>query len=156
MENHEAENRSSLSRYIRPGSQNVSPHLMGIWNRIIKLFTMKEIKCNVAERLAALSVFNNPENKVATADLKVYLDDVAKFRLSDEDKVAVNWEELKQDAEKPELTTGFKWDDTKTEPKPIELDEFTRKFLEEKLTKLEVSATDPFAGAVLSLIDKLK
>ena len=117
---------------------------------------MKSLQVNTAERLSALSVFNNPENKVATSDLKVYLDDVAKFRLTDEDKVANKWEELKQDAEKPEVVTGYKWDDSGTEPKTIEIDEFTRKFMEEKLTKLEISATDPFAGAVLSLLGKLK
>jgi len=129
---------------------------MDTWNQIIKLFNMKSLQVNTAERLSALSVFNNPENKVATSDLKVYLDDVAKFRLTDEDKVANKWEELKQDAEKPEVVTGYKWDDSGTEPKTIEIDEFTRKFMEEKLTKLEISATDPFAGAVLSLLGKLK
>lgn len=129
---------------------------MDQWKQLTKLFTMKSLQCNISERLTALSVFNNPENKVATSDLKVYLDDVGKFRLTDEDKAAANWEELKQDAEKPETITGFKWDDSKNEPKAIEVDEFTRKFLEEKLTKMEISATDPFAGAALSLIDKLK
>ena len=129
---------------------------MDTWSQIIKLFNMKSLQVNTAERLSALSVFNNPENKVATSDLKVYLDDVAKFRLTDEDKVANKWEELKQDAEKPEVVTGYKWDDSGTEPKTIEIDEFTRKFMQEKLVKMEISATDPFAGAVLSLIEKLK
>lgn len=112
---------------------------------------MKTLTLGIAERLAAISVFNNPENKVPTSDLKVYLADVDKFRLTEEDKVAANWTEEKN--ENGEVVS-YKWSPTAPE-KTFEIDEFTRKFLEEKLKKLEVSAVDPFAGPVASLTEKV-
>lgn len=114
---------------------------------------MKTLSLNIPERLVALGVFNNPENKVATSDLKVYLDDVAKFRITPEDRVAVNWEDIKN--EKDELVS-YKWNEEGVEPKTLEVDEFTRKFLEEKLAKLEVSVADPLAGSIAALSEKLK
>lgn len=112
---------------------------------------MKALSLTIAERLAAISIFNNPENKVPTTDLKVYLFDVDKFRLSEEDKLACKWEEIKN--ENGEVTS-FKWDASAAE-KSFEIEEFTRKFLHENLTKLEISAADPFAGPVATLIEKV-
>ena len=114
---------------------------------------MKTLQLNIPERLAALSVFNNPESKVPTENLKIYLDDVDKFRLSDEDKVAVKWEEIKSENGD---TIHYKWDQTGVEPKSIEINEFTRKFLEGKLQKLEVGVSDSLASAIVSLVEKIK
>lgn len=112
---------------------------------------MKTLSLTIAERLAAISVFNNSENKVYTSDLKVYLFDVDKFRLSEADKVACKWEEIKNESGE---VTSFKWD-VAAEEKTMEIDEFTRKFLHDKLEKLELSAADPFAGPIASLMEKV-
>jgi len=114
---------------------------------------MKKFKLTIAERLAAIAVFNNPENKVPTSDLKIYLDDVAKFRITDLDKETINWHEEK-DKEGRVVTVG--WDEKDAGPTDISLDDFTVKFLKEKLDKLEYSAADSLAGSVLTLIEKLK
>lgn len=114
---------------------------------------MKTIKLNVAERLAALAIFNNPENKVNTSDLKVYLDDVDKFRIADGEKGAMKWEDVKDEDGN---VVNIKWDDANVDPKKIEMDPFTEKNLKEKLEQLEYSAVDPLANAVLSLLEKLK
>lgn len=106
----------------------------------------------VAERLAIISVVNNPENKVPTSDLKVYLSDVDKFRFTEEEKTAIEWVEEKN----PEgQITAIKWSPTAPE-KDIEVTGFTRTYLREKVSKLEVSASDPLANPIASLLEKLK
>lgn len=113
---------------------------------------MKTLSVAVAERLAVISIVNNPENKVATSDLKVYLSDVDKFRFTEEEKIAIEWNEEKN-AEGQ--VVAFKWSPTAPE-KSVEIEEFTRKFLEEKVAKLEVAASDPLANPIMSLLEKLK
>lgn len=113
---------------------------------------MKSLKLNIAERLAALAIFNNPENKVTTSDLKVYLDDVAKFRITDLDKETVHWKDIKDEAG---VVTSVSWDDSQVGPTEIQIDKFTEKFLKDKLEKLQYSAADPLAGSVLGLLEKL-
>ena len=112
----------------------------------------KSLKLNIAERLAALAIFNNVENKVATSDLKVYLDDVAKFRITDLDKETVHWEDIKN--EKGEITS-VQWDDKSAGLMEIQIESFTEKFLKDKLTKLEYSAADPLVSSIMSLLEKL-
>lgn len=139
---------------------------MATW--LSKLFNkpMKILELNIPERLVALSIFNNPENKVPTADLKLYLEDVSKFRLSDSDKELVKWEDIKapEDVKDKDgnvtivagTITSYQWNEAGVDPKRIEIDEFTRKFLEEKIGKLEVTASDPLAGSIASLLEKSK
>ena len=112
----------------------------------------KSLKLNIAERLVAIGIFNDPENKVATSDLKVYLDDVAKFRITDLDKETVKWEEIKND--KGEIT-NVKWDDKDSGPTEIQIESFTEKFLKDKLNKLEYSAGSDLVSSVVSLLEKL-
>jgi len=114
---------------------------------------MKELKLNVPERLVALGIFNNPQNKVATSELKVYLDDVGKFRLTLEEKAAVKWEDITNNEGE---IISVKWNEEGVEPKAIEIDEFVRAFLQEKLEKLEGSAADPLALSIVSLLEKVK
>ncbi len=114
---------------------------------------MKSLQLTANERLCALSIFNNPENKVATEHLKVYLDDVDKFRLTEEEKTAVKWKDIKDEQG---VIVSVQWDATDFPEKEFEVDEFTRKLLEDKLKSLEVSAADPFASTVPSLMEKIK
>lgn len=127
---------------------------------------MKILELKIPERLVAISIFNNPENKVPTADLKLYLEDVNKFRLSESDKELVKWKDIL--AEEDQLNAkgevlvkkggiaSYQWDESGVDPKRIEVDEFTRKFLEEKIGALEVAASDPLGGAIASLLEKVK
>lgn len=127
---------------------------------------MKILELNIPERLVSLSIFNNPENKVPTSDLKLYLDDVSKFRLSEADREIVKWEDIKSEEDqlnaKGEIVAkkgdivSYKWSEAGVDPKKIEIDEFTRKFLQEKIEKLEVTASDPLAGSIASLLEKVK
>ena len=112
----------------------------------------KSLKLNIAERLVAIGIFNNPENKVATSDLKVYLDDVAKFRITDLDKETVKWEDIKNEEG---VVVSVKWDDKDAGPTEINIESFTEKFLKDKLNKLEYSAADGLVGAVPTLLEKL-
>ncbi len=114
---------------------------------------MKTLSVNIPERLIAVGVFNNPENKVATSDLKVYLEDASKFRLTQEDKEAVKWEDIKDEAG---VIVSVKWDEAGVEPKSIEIDDFTANFLKEKLSATEVSAAEPLALHYSSLLEKLQ
>lgn len=113
---------------------------------------MKSLKLNIGERLAALAIFNNPENKVATSDLKIYIDDVSKFRITDLDKETVKWTEKKNEEGE---TESVSWDDTDAGPTEIKIESFTEKFLKDKLAKLQYSAADPLVKSVLSLNEKL-
>lgn len=114
---------------------------------------MKTIKLDIRERLVGLGVFNNPENKVATSELKGYIDDASKFSISEEDRVAINWEDIKD--EEGNLT-GYRFDDKDQEPKEIELSDFTAKYLTDKLEAMEYSAADQLALSIISLLEKLK
>jgi len=110
------------------------------------------IELNIAERLVSLAVFNNPENKVATEHLKIYLEDVHKFRIDDKEKEEIAWEELKNEEGQ---ITSYKWNNPGY-TKEIDIDSFTHTFLKEKITALEYSAADPLAGAVASVLEKLQ
>ena len=114
---------------------------------------MKKLKLSIAERLTALAIFNNPENKVATENLKVYLDDVNQFRVSEEEKKEIKWNEEKNDKG---MITRVTWKDEGVDMKQIKMDEFTSKFLTEKLDGQEYSATDLLAVSAISLLEKLK
>lgn len=112
---------------------------------------MKSLTVSIAERLVVISVANNPENKVPTSDLKVYLEDLNKFRLTEEEKVVAEWVEEKN----PEgQLISYKWNPNAPE-KTLEIEEFTRKYLEEKVKALEVSAADPLANPIITLLEKL-
>ena len=113
---------------------------------------MKTLSVTVPERLAGIAIFNNPEHKVATTDFMTWANDARKFSLTEEDKQLIGWEEIKGEDGN---ITSFKWSPDAQE-KSIEIDEFTRKNLMEKLSKLELTLSDPLSGAVVSLIEKLK
>lgn len=112
---------------------------------------MKSLEINANERMLALTIFNNPQNTVATADFKIYIEDVAKFRLTDEYKEQIHFQEVTEE----NGNISWKWDDKGVAPVTIEIDEFTRKFLVEKLQARELSAADPLAPSVIALIEKL-
>lgn len=127
---------------------------------------MKTLALNIRERLVGLSVFNNPENKVATSELKGYLEDASKFNITEEDRQAVKWEDilaeediLNKDGQviaKKGNVISFKFDESGVEPKSIELSDFSVKYLLEKLESLEYSAADQLALSIISIIEKLK
>lgn len=114
---------------------------------------MKTLKLNIKERLVALGIFNNPENKVATSELKGYLEDAAQFNITAEDKEAVQWEDIKDDKD---VIVSFKFEEKDTEPKEVEISDFTAKYLLEKLESLESSAADQLALSIISLSEQLK
>lgn len=113
---------------------------------------MKTINATIFERLAALQIINNPENKVATEHLKVYLDDANKFSISQEEREQIGWEDIKNDQGE---IIQVKWSNTDYS-KDIELSDFTVSFLTDKFKAREYSAADPYALAAAQLIEKLK
>ena len=127
---------------------------------------MKKLKLNVPERLVALGVFNNPETKVATSDLKIYLDDVGKFALSEEYKKQIKWKEVVVEEDvhdgegklikKKGTIDTYHWNEEKVDQPEFQIEEFTRKLLQEKLEALETTAGDQLAGSYVSLLDKIK
>lgn len=127
---------------------------------------MKTLSLNISERLAALSIFNNTTNKVKTSDLKIYLDDVHKFRLTDEEKEKVKWTELLAEQDvlnefgqviiKKGDPSSVTFDTTVLGEVYIDINDFTHSFLNEKLAELEYSANDQLVSSILSLMEKLK
>jgi hypothetical protein len=113
-----------------------------------------KLSLTVSERVAALGIFNNPENKVATENLKAYLEDVHKFRITDEDKELCDWKEVTSEDD-GKTVTNYTWNNEKAGEKEIELDSFTHSFLKDKLKSLEYSAADPLAGAIATLASKM-
>ena len=82
---------------------------------------MKILKLSIAERLVALAIFNNPQNRVSMENLKIYLDDVGKFRISEADKKAVAWEDILNEKG---ILVSAKWQPSMEEPKKIEIEPF--------------------------------
>lgn len=113
--------------------------------------TVEGTKLNIGERLVALAIFNDVSNKVPTADLFGYLQDAGKFNLTEEDKKEAGWEIITTEGQ----VTGWKCANIMLE-KEIEFGDFTKKFLAEKLDKMEFSAADPLSRFVPTLMEKLK
>jgi len=109
------------------------------------------VKLNIGERLVALAIFNDGNNKVPTADLFQYLQDAGKFNVTEEDKKESGWEIIMKD----DQVDGWKCANIMLE-KNIDFGGFTKKFLAEKLAKMEFSAADPLSRFVPTLLEKLK
>lgn len=125
---------------------------------------MKELSLNTAERLVAVGVCNM-QAKIPVENLKEFYEDAAKFGLTDEDRAANKWEEIKATEDvldesgevvvKQGSTVSVKWDDTGVEPKTFEIGDFMQKFFKDNFAKLEYDLKDPLALAASKLWEKL-